>query len=86
MDGPEDNQANPFSWVDDFHDESIENRFLANLSLKYKLPIRGLNYELRIGGNKEIKNVEDSMGLQPSKVKQISVYYRYLRLINYPIK
>ena len=55
LDGPEDNQANPFSWVDDFHDESIENRFFANLSLKYKLPIRGLNYELRIGGNKRDK-------------------------------
>ena len=55
IDGPDDNQANPFSWVDDFHDESLENRFFANLSLKYKLPIRGLNYELRIGGNKRDK-------------------------------
>ena len=33
IDGPDDNQANPFSWVDDFHDESLENRFLQTLVL-----------------------------------------------------
>ena len=56
VDNSEDNQANPFAWVYDFHDESVENRFFANLSLTYKLPVKGLNYEVRFGGNKRDKD------------------------------
>lgn len=55
IDGPDDNQANPFAWINDFHDESVENRLFVNLSLKYKLPVKGLSYEIRFGGNKRDK-------------------------------
>ena len=43
--------SNPLSWVNDFTDESRENRVIASLALKYKLKTPGLMYEFRIGGN-----------------------------------
>lgn len=43
--------SNPYSWVDDFEDVSKEKRYIASLGLTYKLPIKGLSYQIKAGGN-----------------------------------
>ena len=43
--------SNPYSWINDFEDISKESRYIGNLALTYKLPIQGLRYQLKIGGN-----------------------------------
>ncbi len=54
-----DNQiTSPYSWVNDFEDISTESRFVGRLMLKYKLPVKGLEYEISAGGN--IRNKERS--------------------------
>ncbi len=39
--------GNPYSWVNDFEDVSKEKRYIASLGLTYKLPIRGLKYQIK---------------------------------------
>ena len=40
----DDFNANPYSWVDDYHDESVEDRLIGSLSVKYDFfPIKGLS-------------------------------------------
>lgn len=43
--------SNPYSWINDFKDISKESRYIANLALTYKLPIQGLRYQVKVGGN-----------------------------------
>ena len=43
--------SNPYSWINDFVDISKESRYIANLALTYKLPIQGLRYQVKVGGN-----------------------------------
>ena len=43
--------SNPYSWVNDFEDISKESRYIGNLALTYKLPVKGLRYQVKIGGN-----------------------------------
>ncbi len=43
--------SNPYAWINDFTDESRENRLIASLALKYKFNIPGLLYEFKVGGN-----------------------------------
>ena len=43
--------SNPYSWINDFKDISKESRYIANLALTYKLPIQGLTYQVKVGGN-----------------------------------
>ena len=43
--------SNPYSWINDFEDISKESRYIGNLALTYKLPIQGLRYQVKIGGN-----------------------------------
>jgi TonB-linked SusC/RagA family outer membrane protein len=43
--------SNPYSWINDFKDISKESRYIANLALTYKLPIQGLRYQIKVGGN-----------------------------------
>ena len=43
--------SNPFSWINDFEDISKESRYIGNLALTYKLPVQGLRYQVKIGGN-----------------------------------
>ena len=43
--------SNPIAWIDDFTDESKENRVIASLAVKYKFNVPGLQYEFRVGGN-----------------------------------
>ena len=55
--------SNPYSWINDFEDVSNEQRYFANLSLTYDLPIDGLSYRLRIGGNSRTKERRRFYGL-----------------------
>lgn len=48
--------SNPFAWVNDFADESKENRYIGSLSLTYDLPIKGLKYQIKAGGNVRTKD------------------------------
>ena len=48
--------SNPYSWVNDFEDISKESRYIGNLALTYKLPVQGLRYQVKVGGN--IRNKE----------------------------
>ncbi len=43
--------SNPYSWVNDFEDISKESRYIGNLALTYKLPVQGLRYQVKVGGN-----------------------------------
>ena len=43
--------SNPYSWINDFEDISKESRYIGNLALTYKLPIQGLRYQVKMGGN-----------------------------------
>ena len=43
--------SNPYSWINDFEDISKESRYIGNLALTYKLPVQGLRYQVKIGGN-----------------------------------
>ena len=48
--------SNPYSWINDFEDISKESRYIGNIGLTYKLPVQGLRYQVKIGGN--IRNKE----------------------------
>ncbi len=48
--------TSPYSWINDFEDISKEARYIGRIALTYKLPIKGLEYELNAGGN--IRNKE----------------------------
>ena len=43
--------SNPYSWINDFVDISKESRYVGGLALTYKLPIQGLRYQVKVGGN-----------------------------------
>ena len=55
--------SNPFSWINDFTDISDEKRFIGSIALRYKLPIKGLSYQFRTGGNIRIKDRRRFFGL-----------------------
>ena len=52
----DDFNANPYTWIDDYHDESVEDRLIGSLSVKYDFPIKGLSYEFKAGGNMRSKD------------------------------
>jgi TonB-linked SusC/RagA family outer membrane protein len=52
----DDFNANPYTWIDDYHDESVEDRLIGSLSVKYDFPIKGLSYEFKAGGNTRSKD------------------------------
>ncbi|WP_258104186.1 TonB-dependent receptor [Marinoscillum sp. MHG1-6] len=43
--------SSPYSWINDFSDISNEERYVGKLALTYKLPVKGLAYEISAGGN-----------------------------------
>ena len=43
--------SNPYSWINDFEDISKESRYIGNIGLTYKLPVQGLRYQVKVGGN-----------------------------------
>ncbi len=55
--------SNPFSWINDFSDVSKEKRFIGSVALTYKLPIKGLSYQFKTGGNVRLKERRRFYGL-----------------------
>ena len=55
--------SNPYAWINDFTDESRENRLIASLALKYKFNTEGLMYEFKVGGNLRDKDRSRFYGL-----------------------
>ena len=55
--------SNPYSWINDFTDESRENRLIASLAIKYKFNTPGLQYEFKVGGNLRDKDRSRFYGL-----------------------
>lgn len=61
--GDELEPSNPYSWVNDFEDVSKEKRYIGSLGLTYDLPIKGLSYEIKAGGNIRTKDRRRFYGL-----------------------
>ena len=55
--------ANPYAWIDDFSDVSKESRYIGSLALTYKLPIKGLSFQTKAGGNVRNKDRRRFYGL-----------------------
>jgi len=55
--------SNPFAWINDFSDVSKEQRYIGSIGLKYQLPLKGLSYEFRAGGNLRVKDRRRWFGL-----------------------
>ena len=55
--------SNPYSWVNDFEDVSKAKRYIASIGLTYKLPVKGLKYQLKAGGNVRTKDRRRFYGL-----------------------
>ena len=55
--------SNPFSWINDFSDISKEKRFIGSIALTYKLPVKGLSYQFKTGGNVRTKERRRFFGL-----------------------
>ena len=55
--------SNPYSWIDDYSDDSKENRIIASLALKYDFNVPGLQYEFKVGGNLRDKDRSRFFGL-----------------------
>ena len=55
--------SNPYSWVNDFEDVSKAKRYIASVGLTYKLPVKGLRYQLKAGGNVRTKDRRRFYGL-----------------------
>ena len=72
--------SNPLSWVNDFADESRENRVIASLALKYKLRTPGLMYEFRIGGNLRDKDRTRFYGLTTWQGANANGLYQKMKL------
>jgi len=54
--------GNPLTFIEDFTDNTSENRIFASLAYQYDFNINGLQYELRLGGNLRAKNRERFFG------------------------
>ena len=57
------NTTTPLGWVEDFEDKSEESRFIGSVTLTYNLPVKGLQYEVRAGGNIRSKERRRFWGL-----------------------
>ena len=55
--------SNPLSFINDYADTSIEKRYFGSMSLFYDLPVKGLKYQLRAGGNIRTKDRRRFFGL-----------------------
>lgn len=55
--------SNPYSWVNDFEDVSKAKRYIASIGLTYKLPVKGLKYQIKAGGNVRTKDRRRFYGL-----------------------
>ena len=55
--------TNPYAWINDFSDLSKGSRYIGSLGLTYKLPVKGLSYEAKFGGNIRSKDRRRWYGL-----------------------
>ena len=55
--------SNPYAWINDFKDVSSEKRYFGSIGLTYKLPVKGLSYQIRFGGNIRTKDRRRFYGL-----------------------
>ena len=60
--GKESFRLSPRGWFDDYDNISKENRYLGNVSLKYRIS-RSLTYDLKIGGDLRIANLHIWQGI-----------------------
>lgn len=60
---PNDNSFSPLESMADYDDLSKETRFIGSVSLRYNLPVEGLSYTLRAGGNLRFKERRRWYGL-----------------------
>ncbi len=72
--------SNPISWIDDFTDESRENRVIASLAVKYKFNVPGLQYEFRVGGNLRDKDRSRFYGLTTWQGANSNGLYQQMKL------
>ncbi|SMD33855.1 TonB-linked outer membrane protein, SusC/RagA family [Reichenbachiella faecimaris] len=43
--------GNPYSFIKDFEDKTKESRIIGSAALTYQLPVKGLKFQVRAGGN-----------------------------------
>ena len=55
--------SNPYSWIYDYREKSKEFKTFLSMSLNYKLPVKGLRFQLRTAGNNRIKDRRKFYGL-----------------------
>ena len=55
--------SNPAAWLQDFEDISREIRFQGSLAITYKLPVKGLRFQVRAGGDSRLKERRRFYGL-----------------------
>jgi len=48
--------SNPYSWIYDYQETSDEFKSILSLALTYKLPIKGLQFQVRAAGNNRLKS------------------------------
>ena len=72
--------SNPIAWIDDFTDESKENRVIASLAVKYKFSVPGLQYEFRVGGNLRDKDRSRFYGLTTWQGANANGLYQQMKL------
>ena len=72
--------SNPIAWIDDFTDESKENRVIASLAVKYKFNVPGLQYEFRVGGNLRDKDRSRFYGLTTWQGANANGLYQQMKL------
>ncbi len=55
--------SNPYAWVNDFADISKEARYIGSLAFTYQLPLKGLSFQTKAGGNIRNKDRRRFYGL-----------------------
>ncbi len=73
-------RSNPYSWINDYTDQSTENRLIGSLALKYDFNIPGLQYEFRVGGNLRDKTRDRFFGLTTWQGKGANGRYERMKL------
>lgn len=72
--------GNPLTFIEDFSDETAENRFFASLAYQYDFNIPGLQYEFRLGGNLRTKNRERFFGSSTWQGSNVGGLYQKMTL------
>ena len=62
--------SNPISWINDFDDVSTQLRTNISTALTYQLPLKGLKYQIRVGGDIWVKERRVWYGITTSPGEQ----------------